>query len=309
MSRALIFGVGGFVGRYLTQELQAHGYTVSGSDLLESCSLPGNAEYYKANILDAEEVRSLVGQLSPDVIVDLAAISSVGASWNIPQMTMAVNVYGSLNVIEAARQLSPMPKILFIGSSEEYEASDEPMNEEQSLNANNPYGISKMAQERFAELYRIKYGMQIYCVRPFNHTGIGQKDTFVLPSFCKQAAEIEKSGQAGVIRVGNLAARRDFSDVRDVVRAYRMILEQGDCSRIYNVGSGKAYSLQELLEYIISLSNQDIQIEVDPERFRPIDTPVICCDAGRIREELGWQPEYSIFDTVRGLYESYLSTL
>ncbi|MCC8195507.1 MAG: GDP-mannose 4,6-dehydratase [Ruminococcus sp.] len=304
MKKLLIFGIGGFVGPYLAREFQKHGYEVYGSDIVAT-DIDGVA-FRQANLLAADDVKNLVSDIQPDMIINLAAVSSVGASWNIPQTTMSVNVIGALNIMEAARKLDTNPKVMFIGSSEEYEESDKPISEGTPLNANNPYGISKMAQERFAEIYRERYGMKIYCVRPFNHTGIGQKDSFVLPSFCKQVAEIEKSGKPGTIKVGNLAAERDFSDVRDIVRAYRMIIESNDCTKIFNVGSGEAHSLTELLEYIVSLSSQKIDIEVDPERFRPVDTPRICCDNGYIKAELGWKPEYSIFETLKELYRSYL---
>jgi GDP-4-dehydro-6-deoxy-D-mannose reductase len=222
---------------------------------------------------------------------------------------MSVNVVGALNILEAARKQENQPKVMFIGSSEEYEVSDQPINENTKLNANNPYGISKVTQECFVELYRKEYGMKVYYARPFNHTGIGQRDSFVLPSFCKQVAKIENSSKSGIIRVGNLAAVRDFSSVKDIVRAYRMIVEQDDCESIYNVGSGKAYSLQEMVEYIISLSNQDIKIEVDQERFRPIDTPIICSDCRLIKEKLGWEPEYSIFDVLKEMFEYYKNNI
>lgn len=303
--KALIFGIGGFVGRYLAQEFMDHGYKVYGSDIQESGKLRPGVEFYKADLLEEESVRDIVRKTVPDVIVNLAAISSVGVSWRIPQSTMIVNVIGALNIMEAARSCKTMPKLLFIGSSEEYMISDRPINESVPLDANNPYGISKLAQEKFAEIYRQQYHMRVYYVRPFNHTGIGQKDSFVLPNFCRQAAEIEKSGKPGIIRVGNLAAERDFSDVRDIVRAYRMILESDNCRKVYNVGSGKAYSLEKILEYIISLSTQKIMVEVDPQRFRPIDTPMVCCDYHRIEKELGWKPEYSIFDTLKGMFEYY----
>ncbi|MCD8396004.1 MAG: GDP-mannose 4,6-dehydratase [Lachnospiraceae bacterium] len=301
--KLLIFGIGGFVGPYLAREFQEHGYKVYGSDI--AAKKIDNVDFRQANILEVGSVDSLVSDIQPDMIVNLAAISSVGVSWKIPQTTMSVNVIGALNIMEAVRKLDTNPRIMFIGSSEEYEESNEPISEQTPLNANNPYGISKMAQERFAEIYRERYGMQIYCVRSFNHTGIGQKDSFVLPSFCKQVAEIEKSGKPGTIKVGNLAVERDFSDVRDIVRAYRMIIESDDCTKIINVGSGEAYSLTELLEYIVSLSSQKIEIEVDPERFRPVDTRRICCDTSYINEEIGWKPKYVIFDTLRNMYENF----
>ncbi len=303
MKKLLIFGISGFVGSYLAREFQAHEYEVYGSDIAAK-EIEG-VDFRPANLLEADDVNHLVADIQPDMIINLAAISSVGASWGIPQTTMSVNVIGALNVMEAARKLDNNPKVMFIGSSEEYEESDEPISEQTPLNANNPYGISKMAQERFAEIYRERYGMQIYCVRPFNHTGVGQKETFVLPSFCKQVAEIEKSGKPGTIKVGNLAAERDFSDVRDIVRAYRMIIESDDSTKVYNVGSGETHSLSKLLEYIVSLSSQKIEIAIDPERFRPVDTPRICCDNSYIRSELGWKPEYSIFETLKNLYENF----
>jgi len=308
MKKVLIFGGGGFVGSYLALELKKSGYEVFGSDQLEEDAVNSDnlSDYSKANLLNKDEVEALLLRVEPDAVINLAAISSVGASWNIPQLTMEVNVVGALNIMEAARKLENMPRLMFIGSSEEYEAIDAPISEETALNANNPYGISKMTQERFATVYRERYGMKIFCVRPFNHTGIGQKDTFVLPSFCKQAAEIEKSGKPGVIHVGNLAAKRDFSDVRDIVRAYRMILESDNDSVIYNVGSGKAYSLQEMLDYIVGLSKQKIEVEVDKERFRPIDTPLVVCDYSKIEKDLGWKPEYSILDTLKEIFQYYV---
>lgn len=300
--KVLIFGASGFVGPYLAREFEEHGYEVIGTDIKETTAMP----FKFADILDTGSVGRVVREIVPDMIVNLAAISSVGQSWNIPQTTVSVNVIGVLNILEAARRLVNSPKILFVGSSEEYEASDEPISEKNPLNANNPYGISKAAQERFAKVYREHFGMKIYCVRPFNHTGPGQSDSFVLPSFCKQVAEIEKSGKPGVIRVGNLSAKRDFSHVKDIVRAYRMILESDDCETVYNVGSGMAHGLDEMLDYILKFSRQKITVEIDPKRFRPIDTPMICCDNSLIREKLGWKPRLSVFDALREVVEYYL---
>ena len=305
MSRVLIFGAGGFVGSYLCKEFLNNGYKVSGTDKGEGSALPSEVDFYKTDLMQADEVEKLIGQIQPDIIVNLAAISSVGASWNMPQTTMAINVIGALNIMEAARKSEQKPKILFVGSSEEYVISENPLDENTQLNANNPYGISKVTQEQFAKLYREQYGLKIYCVRPFNHTGIGQRDSFVLPSFCKQVAEIDKSGKDGKIQVGNLKVKRDFSHVKDVVRAYRMIVESNNCNQIYNVGSGNAYSLEDMLTYIIGLSNQNIEIEVDQNRIRPTDQPVICCDRSLIGKELGWEPQYDVYDALKEMYECY----
>lgn len=305
MSRVLIFGAGGFVGSYLCKEFLNNGYKVSGTDKGEGSALPSEVDFYKTDLMQVNEVEKLIGQIQPDIIVNLAAISSVGASWNMPQTTMAINVIGALNIMEVARKSEQKPRILFVGSSEEYVISENPLDENTRLNANNPYGISKVTQEQFAKLYREQYGLKIYCVRPFNHTGIGQRDSFVLPSFCKQVAEIDKSGKDGKIQVGNLKVKRDFSHVKDVVRAYRMIVESDNCNQIYNVGSGNAYSLEDMLTYIIGLSNQHIEIEVDQNRIRPTDQPVICCDRSLIGKELGWEPQYNVYDALKEMYECY----
>ena len=305
MSRVLIFGAGGFVGSYLCKEFLNNGYKVSGTDKGEGSALPSEVDFYRTDLMQANEVEKLIGQIQPDIIVNLAAISSVGASWNMPQTTMAINVIGALNIMEAARKSEKKPRILFVGSSEEYVISENPLDENTQLNANNPYGISKVTQEQFAKLYREQYGLKIYCVRPFNHTGIGQRDSFVLPSFCKQVAEIDKSGKDGKIQVGNLKVKRDFSHVKDVVRAYLMIVESDNCNQIYNVGSGNAYSLEDMLTYIIGLSNQHIEIEVDQNRIRPTDQPVICCDRSLIGKELGWEPQYNVYDALKEMYEYY----
>lgn len=305
MQKVLIFGISGFVGHYLALEFLNNGYTVCGSDIIKYVELQDKIEYHKVDLLNAMAVAELVNSVRPDIIVNLAAISSVGESWNIPQTTMSVNVIGALNIMEAVRKSENTPKVMFIGSSEEYEMDDELISEKTPLNANNPYGISKIAQDHFAEIYRERYGMRIYCARPFNHTGVGQKDSFALPSFCKQVAEIAKSGRSGSIKVGNLSAKRDFSDVKDIVRAYRMLVENDDCSTVYNIGSGKAYSLQEILDYIVSLSGQRIEVEIDLERFRPVDTAIICCDNSKIKKDLGWEPQYSIFDSLKEMFKYY----
>ena len=304
MKKALIFGFGGFVGRYLAHELRSHGYFVYGSDMMDM-QLDDYA-YHRADLLEESQVGTLVADIQPDIIINLAAISSVGQSWKMPQRTMQVNVVGVLNLLEAVRCGSPSSKVMLIGSSEQYAPSDLSINESMPLDTNNPYGISKITQENFAKLYRTRFGMKVYCVRAFNHTGIGQSENFVIPSWCKQVAEISKSGKPGVIRVGNLDVKRDFSDVRDIVRAYRMIIECDSCETIYNVGSGHAVELRELLEYIILLSGQPISIEVDKDLFRPSDTPVICCDHSLISEGLGWTLEFTIWDTLRNLYNDYM---
>ncbi len=306
MKRALVFGINGFVGAYLATELQSHGYEVVGSDV--SGTPPTGLLFNHVNLLDANGVVSIVETVQPEVIINLAAISSVGRSWRVPQEVVRVNIVGALNILEAARALQNSPRVLLIGSSEEYEPSENPMDEQTPLNAGNPYGISKIAQERFASIYRERYGVHVYCVRAFNHTGIGQSNQFVLPNWCEQVAKISASGKPGTIEVGNLQVQRDFCDVRDIVRAYRMVLESNDCNTIYNVGSGNAVSLRELLLYIVSLSDQPVSVQVDPTLIRPLDAPLICCDHSLITERLGWEPVHILWDTVHEMFEFYLES-
>lgn len=304
--KVLIFGCGGFVGKYLTDEFTSNGYEVTGSDI----RVPewADDQFISCDLLSAEDVTAVISKVMPDIIVNLAAISSVGQSWKNPQLTISVNVIGSLNILQSVKDCSEegkAPKVMFIGSSEEYAPASAPVSETSPLDSNSPYGISKMTQESFANLYGREFGIDVYLVRAFNHTGVGQADNFVLPSWCKQAAEIDKSGRPGVMNVGNLKVRRDFSDVRDIVRAYRLIVEKGQPGKAYNVGSGVAHSLEDMLKTITSLSSQEITINVDPARIRPTDTPVICCDNSLIRSELGWAPEHDIFDTLKEMYENY----
>ncbi|MBR6381147.1 MAG: GDP-mannose 4,6-dehydratase [Lachnospiraceae bacterium] len=305
MEKVLIFGAGGFVGPYLAREFAARGYEVYGSDRSGARFEDVFEKTYECDLLDTEGVKSIIYNVKPGFIVNLAGISSVGLSWKIPQQTLEINVCGALNILDAVRDMEQDPRILLIGSSEEYVPSESPISESQPVSANNPYGISKVTQEQFSRVYHEKYGLRIYHVRAFNHTGVGQTDSFVIPSWCKQAAEISRSGKPGVMQTGNLEIRRDFSDVRDIVRAYRMIVESEDCTEIYNVGSGRSLHLRELLEAVTGYCDQPIELTVNPKLLRPIENPTICCDHSKITRMLGWQPEHDILDTVREIYEYY----
>ena len=217
-------------------------------------------------------------------------------------MTVDVNIKGTLHLLDAVQRFAPSAKVLLIGSAEEYAAKNSPLVEADNLEASNPYGITKIAQENFAELYRKKYGMRIVCTRSFNHTGIGQTPTFALSSFCKQVAEIDKSGKSGKIYVGNLTAVRDFSDVEDVVHVYRMLLENDNAWAVYNVGSGIAYSMQELLQTIIGFAKVPIEIVQDVAKMRPVDIPYLCADNSRIRKF--WRGT-DIRTTIKKMFDFY----
>ncbi len=302
MKKVLITGAGGFVGKYLIEEFKKQNYEIVACDINKKQAFEKDLKYYDMNILDKEVVDNIINDCQPDYLINLAAISSVGLSWSIPDKTIEVNVVGTLNLLEAVKKYCPKCKILLIGSSEEYESKDRPLKEDDIVNANNPYGISKISQENFAKLYSEKYGLNIVCTRSFNHTGIGQLDQFVIPSFCKQVAEIEKTNKPGKIYVGNLSAYRDISDVKDIVKVYRSLLENETKELIYNVGSGNTYKIEDLLKYIISLSNQEIEIVIDKEKIRPVDTPYICCDNSKTAK---YFDNTDIKDTIKEMYEYY----
>ena len=302
----LIFGVAGFVGGYLSKEVFLHGYTVYGSDTKPLFESKYIARYLPCDLTDRRIVGEVCAELQPAYIVNLAAISSVSQSWNMPHAVMQVNVCGTLNIFEVAKELATKPKILIVGSSEEYAASNLPLKETDAIDAANPYGISKMAQERFAEVYEERYGLKIFRTRSFNHTGVGQSPSFVLSSWCKQVAELEASQRSGYLRVGNVDVYRDFSDVRDVVRAYRLLIESSFSGEVFNIGSGRSLKLEDLARSICSLSSRDIDICIDNDLLRPIDVPYICCDRTKAESLLRWIPRIDIEDTLKTMYENYM---
>lgn len=279
MNKVLIIGANGFVGNHLIKEYLNYDYEVIASDVQDNLRYNYPVSYEKVNILEKERIDEVIKKWQPDYLINLAAISSVGASWNIPAKTFEVNVVGTINILESIREYDQSCRILLIGSSEEYVQKNRPLKETDELNANNPYGVSKIAQENIAKMYSERYGLNIICTRSFNHTGPGQSEKFAIPNFCKQVAQIEKSGKPGKIYVGNLNAYRDISDVREVVHTYRVLLEKHEnLFDVYNVGSGKAYQMKEILNMIISLSTQPVEIVIDSSKIRPIDTKFICAD-------------------------------
>ena len=311
--KALIIGAAGFVGQYLIRHLARDcGYTVCATKLPQEELSTEDAAVYDLDILDADAVLRLFDTLKPDCIFHLAAQSSVALSWKKPDLTVNININGTLHVLEAARQMQTPPRILLIGSGEEYgyvKPEDCPLQEETPLHPANIYAVTKACAENLAAVYARAYGLWVVCVRAFNHVGPKQLPQFVVADFCKQAAEIECGLHEPVIRTGNLAPKRDFTDVRDIVRAYAMLMQNGRSGEIYNVGSGHAKAISELLDEIRRLSTADFAIETDPEKLRPTDLPVIEADISKLQRDTGWTPTYSLTQTLSDTLEDWRGIL
>ena len=302
--KALIIGGGGFVGGYLIRELAAAGQEVHAT-CLPGETVRADSSLFTQHILDilqTESITELLDELSPDTVYHLAAQSSVAVSWKKPRLTAEINVIGTVNVLEAVRAAQKKDiRLIMIGSGEEYgfiRPGSCPLSEEETLHPGNVYAATKACGEMLGAVYARAYRMDIIMVRAFNHSGPGQADIFVISDFCRQAAEIEKGERAPEMSVGNLSAMRDFTDVRDVVRAYKLLGDKGVSGRIYNVGRGKAVTIQYILDTVLSLARTDIEVKTDPARMRASDIPVIEPDVTRIQEDTGWRAEISMEQTI-----------
>lgn len=303
--KALIIGAAGFVGGYLIDALKAVDFDVYATKLKHE-NIDGGVNVYNLDLTDFSDVCELINEIKPDVIYHLAAQSSVKLSWEKPQMTANINILGAINLFEAVRLHSPSSKVLVIGSSEEYGDIDYEcaVNEECVPQPKNIYALTKLTQEKLAEIYVRAYNLHIIMTRSFNHIGPRQSSQFVVADFCNQVASIEKGKHKPIITVGNLDSYRDFSDVRDVVRAYIVLSEKGYAGEVYNVGSGETIQIKEILNIILSMSESKIEISVDAAKFRPIDVPSIKADISKIKK-LGWKPEISVKKSVSDTLDYY----
>ena len=225
----------------------------------------------------------------------------MGVAWKNPSLTIDINIKGSVNVMDAIRELYYKPRILLIGSGEEYghiEEGEIPIREENRIRPGNIYAATKACQNMIGNIYAQAYDMEVMMVRAFNHIGPSQASIFVVSDFCRQVAEIEKGIREPVMYVGNLDARRDFTDVRDVVEAYGLLAEHGRPGETYNVGRGKAVSIREILDMVIALSGHDIKIEIDKNKLRPVDVPIIEADISKISSLTGWKPKIPLKQTI-----------
>ena len=289
--KAIVTGAHGFVGPYLTSHLESKGDEVVGID-------------HEVDITDAEVVRARFADELPDVVYHLAAASHVGDSWSAPAQVVRINSEGSLNVLLAA-VAAGVERVVLIGSAEEYghvTPDQLPINEDTPLRPVSPYGASKAAAEMLASYIVRGRDLPVVCVRPFNHLGPGQSDRLVASTLAQQVARNERTGGDEVL-AGDLSPKRDFSDVRDVVRAYRLLAEKGRPGEAYNVCSGRAVAIREMADILIGLSTRPMKVTLDAERLRPVDVPVLQGDNRKLVRDTGWQPEITLEQTLRDVLE------
>ena len=308
--RALITGISGFVGSHLAEYLIKNGVEVFGS--IRWRSRLDNIVHIKDRInlieTDMRESHSVVGLIKntePDLIFHLAAQSFVPTSWNAPQDTIYTNVIGTVNLLEAVRSSKIDPKIHIAGSSEEYglvNHDEVPIKETNQLRPLSPYGVSKVAEEMLGFQYFRSYSLKSVITRAFNRSGPRRGDVFVESNFAKQIADIER-GEKPVMYVGNLEAQRDFTDVRDVIKAYVMALEKCRPGETYNICSEKAVKIKDMLDMLLSMSKKNILIERDEKRMRPSDVNLLVGDCSKFRKATGWKPEIPLEKTLEDLLD------
>lgn len=309
--RALITGVSGFAGSHLAEYLLSRGDlevfgTIRWRSKRDNIEGIQGLHLAECELKDSVSVERLLSDLRPDFVFHLAAQSFVPTSWNAPAETIANNIMGELNLFEAARRLKLKPRFQIACSSEEYGLvlPDEiPITENNPLRPLSPYGVSKVAQDLLGYQYFKSYDLPVIRTRTFNHTGPRRGHVFVTSDFSKQIAEIETERRPPVIRVGNLSARRDFTDVRDVVRAYWLAVSEGEPGEVYQVCSGKAYSISEVLDILLGKANRPIEVSVDSTRFRPSDVPILLGSYEKFNQRTGWRPEIPLPDTLQDLLD------
>jgi len=314
--RSLITGVGGFAGSHLADYLLAEGDAaqVWGCDLSAErrSYLSPRVQLMAADLRDPEAARRAIEAAQPERLYHLAGQAFVGDSWAHPWETIETNLRSQVNLLEAVLACGLRPRILVVGSAEEYgraTVASDPIGEDRPLRPDSPYSLSKVAQDLLGLQYFLSYELPVIRVRPFNHIGPRQNRKFVAPAFASQIAAIEAGTQPPVMKVGNLEARRDFTDVRDTVRAYALLLEHGQAGEVYNIGSSESRRIGDLLDILLSLARVAIRVEMDTGRLRPNDLPDLVCDASRLRAATGWQPRYALEQTLRDLLDYERSQL
>lgn len=311
--RALITGIVGFAGSHLADLLLAKGYEIygtvlKGESLRNIDVIKDKINLYNCDIVDEERVNQVVKEVNPERVYHLAAQSSAGKSFDNPKLTFEVNVLGTVNLLDALRKYRKKEslRILLVGSAEIYGVvpeKDLPITEEYPLQPISPYAVSKAAMDLIGYQYYQSYKLNIIRTRAFNHSGPRQGETFVCASFGKQIAEIEKGLKEPIIYVGNLDAKRDFSDVRDIVRAYWLATKRCEPGEVYNICSDKPRTIQSILDTLLSFTDIKIEIKKDTTRKRPSDVPVLEGGSLKFREKTGWKPEIPFEQTLRDILD------
>jgi GDP-4-dehydro-6-deoxy-D-mannose reductase len=307
--KALITGIAGFVGSHLAELLLLKGYEVYGlcrsrSKMDHIESIIGKLHLEDADLLDSHSLYTTISRIQPDYVFHLAAQSFVPTSWVSPSVTLEVNIIGTANLFESVRQAKINPVIQIACSSEEYglvHPQEVPIKETNPLRPQSPYAVSKVAMDYLGYQYFCSYKMRIIRTRGFNHTGPRRGETFVTSSFAKQIALIEKKKQPPILSVGNLESQRDWTDVRDMVKAYLLSAEKCDPGEVYNICMGKAVRVGDMLDLLLSMSKVKVEIHQDPSRMRPSEVPVLIGDNTKFVKKTGWKPEIPFEKTMEDL--------
>lgn len=306
MPRALVTGASGFAGPYLIEHLLEQGYEVAAGVHGPEAQLPKSCQQIRLDVTDREGMRGAVAETAPDEIYHLAGLTRP-ASDDVERF-YGVNFGGALNLLEATRERAPEAKVLLVGSAYVYGRVDHPIAETEPLDPVNHYGVSKAAADLLGRSYALQ-GLRAVCARPFNHSGPGQSPDFVLPTLVRQFAEILAGRREPIVRFGNLDSVRDLSDVRDVVRGYRLALLEGVPGEAYNLGSGRGASVKQLLDLVSRQSGVEVELRVEPSRVRATDIPHLVADVGKARVELGWEAKIPLQETVRDMLDADLAEL
>jgi GDP-4-dehydro-6-deoxy-D-mannose reductase len=309
----LVTGAAGFVGSHLLDLLERDAVDLVAwrrpGDPLPPGRTGEELPWMNVDLLDRAAVDQAMAKVHPHVVYHCAGAAHVGQSWDRTRETLAVNVLGTHHLLEAARRAGLAPPILIPGSAYVYGPSDRAIGEDHPLQPASPYALSKLAQEMLGARAAHDDGIPALLTRSFNHVGPRQDPSFSSSSFARQIAMIEAGRAEPVLKVGNLEARRDLTDVRDTARAYRALVERGRPGVPYNVCSGHAYTLREVLDRLLAGARISIRVEVDPSRYRPNDMPLILGDPRRISEEVGWHPEIPMERTLADLLEYWRSVV
>ena len=299
----LVTGATGFAGSHLVEHLAPTHQVVAWARSEPAAELTSLATWQRVDILERDQVTAAMRELQPSAIFHLAGVPNVAESWNDTARPLAINVVGTHRLLEAICEQGIRCRILVSGSAHVYAPSDAPIREDHPIAPASPYALSKLAQEQLALRAAAEDGLDVVVARSFNHTGPRQTPLFVAPSIAKQIALIERGALEPVIRVGNLDAQRDLLDVRDVVRAYAALLDRGATEGVYNVASGVARPIRDVLAALVGRARVPIRVETDPARLRPNDIPVLVGDATRLRSETGWTPAFSFEQTLDTLLD------